>query len=87
MRVARVGDNQQVHLVGVGALLGTSTSRRKARASQLNGQLGGRPERASHERKAALDATFAQLTTLERKRHLLAGALTRTKKKHAKEKP
>ncbi len=87
VRVARVGDDQQVHLVGVGALLGTSTSRRKARASQLNGRLGGRPRTGVAQRKAALDATFAQLTTLERKRHLLAGALTRTKKKHAKEKP
>ena len=71
----------------MGALLGTSTSRRKARASQLNGRLGGGPRRVSHGRKAALDATFARLPTLERKRHLLAGALTRTKKKHAKEKP
>ena len=36
-------DDAKVELVGVGALLGTGRSRRKARASQRNGQLGGRP--------------------------------------------
>ena len=43
VRVARVSDGLQVRLVGVGALLGRGRSRRKARASQLNGRLGGRP--------------------------------------------
>ena len=43
VRVARVSDGSKVQLVGVGALLGTGRSPRKARASQLNGRLGGRP--------------------------------------------
>jgi predicted RNase H-like HicB family nuclease len=45
VRVARVSDGQRsrVHIVGVGALLGVGRSRRKARASQANGRLGGRP--------------------------------------------
>jgi chloramphenicol 3-O-phosphotransferase len=43
VRVARVSDGSKVQLVGVGALLGTGRSRRKARASQRNGRLGGRP--------------------------------------------
>ena|SRR5689334_14259630 len=49
VRVARVSDNQRsrVHIVGVGALLGTGRSRRKARASQLNGRLGGRPRKSA----------------------------------------
>src|ERR1700674_1565458 len=46
VRVARVSDGSKVQLVGVGALLGTGRSRRKARASQLNGRLGGRPRTA-----------------------------------------
>ena len=47
VRVARVSGGQRlkVHLVGVGALLGTGRSRRKARASQMNGRLGGRPRK------------------------------------------
>jgi predicted RNase H-like HicB family nuclease len=47
VRVARVSDGQRpkVHIVGVGALLGTGRSRRKARASQVNGRLGGRPRK------------------------------------------
>jgi predicted RNase H-like HicB family nuclease len=47
VRVARVsgGKRSKVHIVGVGALLGTGRSRRKARASQMNGRLGGRPRK------------------------------------------
>ena len=52
VRVARVLDGSKVQLVGVGALLGTGRSRRKARASQLNGRLGGRP-RTTARRKSA----------------------------------
>lgn len=49
VRVARVSDGQRstVHIVGVGALLGTGRSRRKARASQMNGRLGGRPRKTA----------------------------------------
>jgi hypothetical protein len=48
VRVARVSDDQRakVHIVGVGALLGSGRSRRKARSSQRNGRLGGRPRKA-----------------------------------------
>ena len=46
VRVARVTDGS-VRLVGVGALLGTGRSRRKARASALNGRLGGRPRKTA----------------------------------------
>jgi predicted RNase H-like HicB family nuclease len=47
VRVARVsgGQRSKVHIVGVGALLGAGRSRRKARASQKNGRLGGRPRK------------------------------------------
>ena len=51
VRVARVADGA-VHLVGVGALLGTGRSRRKALASAMNGRLGGRP-RTTALRKTA----------------------------------
>jgi predicted RNase H-like HicB family nuclease len=49
VRVARVsgGQRSKVHIVGVGALLGTGRSRRKARASQKNGRLGGRPRKTA----------------------------------------
>ena len=49
VRVARVSDRHRskVHIVGVGALLGTGRSRRKARASQMNGRLGGRPRKTA----------------------------------------
>ena len=49
VRVARVSDRQRskVQIVGVGALLGAGRSRRKARASQMNGRLGGRPPKTA----------------------------------------
>jgi endonuclease YncB( thermonuclease family) len=47
VRVARVADGSTVRLVGVGALLGTGRSRAKARASQRNGRLGGRPRKTT----------------------------------------
>jgi predicted RNase H-like HicB family nuclease len=54
VRVARVSDGSKVHLVGVGALLGAGRSPRKARASQQNGRLGGRPKKTtSRKRRAA----------------------------------
>ena len=45
VRVARVSGARRsnVHIVGVGALLASGSSRRKASASQKNGRLGGRP--------------------------------------------
>lgn len=47
VRVARVSDRQKskVHIVGVGALLGSGRSGHKARASRRNGRLGGRPRK------------------------------------------
>ena len=44
VRVARVSSRprSKVHIVGVGTLFGAGRSRRKARASQKNGRLGGR---------------------------------------------
>lgn len=49
VRVARVssGQRSKVRIVGVGALLGAGRSRRKARASQVNGRLGGRPRKTA----------------------------------------
>lgn len=51
VRVARVSNGSKVQLVGVGALLGAGRSPRKARASQLNGRLGGRPKQTIAPRK------------------------------------
>ena len=52
VRVARVSDGSKVQLVGVGALLGTTRTKRKARASQLNGRKGGRPRKRAPDKKA-----------------------------------
>jgi predicted RNase H-like HicB family nuclease len=53
VQVARVSDGSHVDLVGVGALLGAGRSRRKARASQRNGRLGGRPRKPAVRRNVA----------------------------------
>ena len=52
VRVARVSDGSKVQLVGVGALLGAGRSQRKARASKLNGRLGGRPTKLAKASRA-----------------------------------
>ncbi len=56
VRVARFSDRgkTKVDIVGVAALVGAQRSATKARASQANGRLGGRP------RKAALAARRAK---------------------------
>jgi predicted RNase H-like HicB family nuclease len=45
VRVARYSDRRKIDIVGVAALLGGGRSPRKARASRLNGRLGGRPRK------------------------------------------
>jgi predicted RNase H-like HicB family nuclease len=52
VRVARFSDQRKVDVVGVGALLGEGRSARKARASRMNGRLGGRPRKRSAGRQA-----------------------------------
>jgi predicted RNase H-like HicB family nuclease len=51
VRVARVSAGSKVEIVGVGALLGAGRSPQKARASQLNGRLGGRPKHSAPRRR------------------------------------
>jgi hypothetical protein len=46
LRVARFSDPQRIQVVGIGSLLGAGRSARKARASRINGRLGGRPPKA-----------------------------------------
>jgi predicted RNase H-like HicB family nuclease len=52
VRVARFSDsgNRKVDIVGVAALVGARRSASKARASQANGRLGGRPRAAAQHR-------------------------------------
>jgi len=47
VRVARFSNREKIHVVGVAALLGSGRSARKARASRMNGRLGGRPKKAA----------------------------------------
>ena len=54
VRVARVSDGSRVKIVSVAALLGTGRSRAKARASHLNGRLGGRPRMGAVHASAAI---------------------------------
>lgn len=53
VRVARVSDRSSVQIVGVAALVGAGRSQRKARSSQLNGRLGGRPRKLTARRSRA----------------------------------
>ena len=45
VRVARFSDREKIQVVGVAALLGSGRIARKARASRMNGRLGGRPKK------------------------------------------
>jgi hypothetical protein len=48
VRVARISDRDKIRVVGVAALLGSGRSARKARSSQMNRRLGGRPRKAAN---------------------------------------
>ena len=48
VRVARLTDRETIQVVGVAALLGSGRSARKARASRMNGRLGGRPKKSAN---------------------------------------
>jgi predicted RNase H-like HicB family nuclease len=52
VRVARYSDRRPIDIVGVAALLGEGRSARKARASRMNGRLGGRPRKRTAGRHA-----------------------------------
>lgn len=45
VRVARFSNSGKVDIVGVAALVGAHRSATKARASRINGRLGGRPHK------------------------------------------
>jgi predicted RNase H-like HicB family nuclease len=47
VRVARFSHREKIRIFGVAALLGSGRSARKARASRMNGRLGGRPKKAA----------------------------------------
>lgn len=54
IRVARFSDSgkRKVDIVGVAALVGAHRSNTKARASRVNGRLGGRPRASAARRRA-----------------------------------
>jgi len=59
VRVARVSDRgtTRISVVGVAALVGAERSLAKARASRLNGRLGGRPRKAATSRTTRTKAS------------------------------
>ena len=61
-------------VVGVGALLGAGTSPRKARASALNGRLGGRPPRDGAANLTAIRGTAPRASAPGRRRPARLGA-------------